>query len=236
MVNAMLRKVFAIGLLCAAADGFAMGGREPLAAAVLVDELEIQERSGGSAQDWEIAAMAQRDLSGLWLVSEGKRAGGRTHEHELRGYFSRAVAPYWDVTLGWRGDLGPGPERHWLAAGIDGVAPFHVDTALTLFVGDEGRSALRVKLAKELMVTQRWQLLPEITANFHGHNDPAAATGSGLSSLEAEVRLAYRVTPAVRPYIGLGWSQRYGRTADYQRLEGNGVEGGQVMLGIRFWL
>ena len=226
MAKALLARVFAASLLCASAQAFSVGGGQPLTAALLVDELEIQERSDGSAQAWDVAAMARRDLDSLWLVSEGRRSAGRADDHELRAYASRAVAPYWDLTLGWRGDLGPGPERHWLAAGIHGTAPFHIDTEMTFFVGDEGRSGLRIKLARELMVTQRWQLLPQLSANFHGHNDPARGVEAGLSDLEADVRLAYRVTPGVRPYIGLGWRRSYG----------DSEEGGQVMVGIRFWL
>jgi copper resistance protein B len=35
--------------------------------------------------------------------------------------YSRAIAPFWDVQIGWRGDLLPKPEHNWLGLDIKGL-------------------------------------------------------------------------------------------------------------------
>ena len=69
------------------------------------------------------------------------------------------------------------------------------------------------------MLTQQWVLSPEIEINFHGKNDEAREVGSGLSNIEAGIRLRYEVKREFAPYIGIHWEKKFGNTADYAREE-----------------
>ncbi|HLS97529.1 MAG: copper resistance protein B [Porticoccaceae bacterium] len=232
----MKRKLVASLLALACFEAFAMEKTESLYGALMVDEFETSRESGDDATAWDIAAMVGNELNKLWILSEGERVEDSMESHELRAYASRAVSPRWNLVAGWRGDIHPDPERNWFMVGLEGVAPFFVETKVLLFAGSENRSGLRVSLEKEMMLTQRWQLVPEVEFEVHGHNDEETGTGSGLSSFEASLRLGYEVTPRFLPYVGVSWGKGFGQTADYLREEGEDTESSMIMFGVRFWL
>src|SRR5690606_11836313 len=124
---------------------------------------------------------------------------------------------YWDFQAGWRGDREPGPERHWLALGVQGLAPYYVDVDATLFIGNQDRTALRLGLEYELMLTQKIALVPTIEFNFYGQNDPDAETGAGLSDIETGLRLQYEIRREFAPYIGVHYEKKYGNSARFAR-------------------
>lgn len=232
-----MKKHLATALIAlAGTQAMAMEEGGGLVTAFMVDELEYVRQSGDNPMAWSAAFMAGTELNQFWLVSEGERVKGSIEGHELRSYFAHGIYPKWNLTVGWRGDVHPDPERNWFMVGFEGEAPFFVETEVLFFAGSESRSGMRVTLEKEMMLTQRWQLVPEVEFEVHGHNDEETGTGSGLSSVGAAVRLAYEVTPRFTPYLGLSWGRSYGQTADYLREEGEDIDGGQVLLGIKFWL
>jgi copper resistance protein B len=55
-------------------------------------------------------------------------------------------------------------------------------------------------------------------------------TGSGLSNVEAGLRLRYEIVREVAPYVGVAWEKTFGNTADY-----NPVNETNFVLGIKFW-
>ena len=54
--------------------------------------------------------------------------------------------------------------------------------------------------------------------------------GSGLSSVEAGLRLRYEIVREFAPYIGVTWEKTFGDTYDY-----NPIAKTNLLLGIRFW-
>ncbi len=215
---------------------FAMGNDDPLIATFRLNEFEVKRDPGeDNTLAWDSQVNLSTDLHGLTLESEGERVKGDTEEHEMHLYYSRALSPFWDLQVGWRGDLHPDPRRHWFMVGVEGEAPFFIETEAQLYFGDNGRTALSIEAEKEIMLTQKWYLTPEVTASFHGHNDRETGTGSGLSTLETAIRLVYDVTPQFSPYIGIEWEKKYGNTADFARMEGEGTESTHFLVGIRAW-
>ncbi len=85
------------------------------------------------------------------------------------------------------------------------------------------------------MLTQRLILVPEIELNLYGQDNPAVGIGSGLSEIEAGMRLRYEIRREFAPYIGLNWTRQYGTTADYAREEGEEVDNLQFVFGLRLW-
>lgn len=206
---------------------------DPLLSSLTIDRLEVGNSDGDVYQAWDMSLGMGWDINKFRLRSEGSREEGHTEEAEWRLQWQRAMSPYWDLVAGVRQDSQPQPDRSWLELGVSGLAPYFVESEISLFVGAEGRSALRVDLEREFMLSQRWLLIPEVELDFHGHNDEATGAGSGLSTLEAGIRLHYQVRREFSPYVGLSWEKSFGNTADFQ--QGEDTSAVQVMVGINFW-
>ncbi|GAB4336757.1 MAG: hypothetical protein Kow0089_07400 [Desulfobulbaceae bacterium] len=208
---------------------------DPLLTMLMVDQLEIRAGDGKDPLAWEAEGWVGHDLHKLWLKTDGEYLDGEVEEAQLQVLYSRAIAPFWDAQIGWRRDLRPKPERDWLALGVKGLAPYFFDVDAALFVGEAGRSALRVQVEYEFMFTQKLILVPEVELNLYGRDDPATGTGSGLSDLSAGLRLRYEIRREFAPYLGVNWTRLYGDTADYARAEGADDEDFRVVLGISAW-
>lgn len=208
---------------------------DPLLTMVVVEQLESRDAEGENPLVWEAEGWIGKDLHKFWIKTEGEYVDVRTEEMELQMLYSRAVAPFWDLQLGWRRDIRPRPERDWLAIGLKGLAPYYFDIDAALFVGDSGRTAARLQAEYEFMLTQKLILIPEIELNVHGKNDPDTGTGSGFSDIEAGLRLRYEMRREFAPYVGVNWTRLYGKTADYAREEGEDVDDIQLVLGVNFW-
>lgn len=225
-----------LAMVCAGLAQGALGGGndDPLLVMAEVDRLEL--RAGdGEPQRLEAEAWAGRDLQKLWLKTEVERADGSTEEAEVQLGWSRALAPFWDLRLGVRRDFEPEPGRGWAVVGVKGLAPYLFDVDAALFVGEGGRTGLRLEAEYELALTQRLMLVPELEVNVYGQNDEATGTGSGLSSVELGVRLRYEIRRELAPYIGVSWQRRFGNTADFARDVGEVVDSAQLLIGLHAW-
>lgn len=234
----MIRRiVLAVVLLGALPDPARAMGMEddPLLLTVFAEELEWRERSGVSGAAWAVDAWLGRDLHKAWLKTEGEMEEGDLEEAELQLLYSRAIAPFWDLQAGWRRDLEPGPDRDWLALGVQGLAPWHFHVDAALFLGTSGRTAARVEAEYELRLTQRWILAPSAELEAYGKDDPARGIGSGLSSGEAGLRLRYEIRRRFAPYAGIHWERLFGDTADLARETGSETSGWRWTVGVRAW-
>jgi copper resistance protein B len=88
------------------------------------------------------------------------------------------------------------------------------------YFSDRGRFAARLMGSYDLLITQRLILQPELEMNFYNKRDPSRAIGSGLSDLDAGLRLRYEISRKFAPYIGVGYTGKFGETADLTRAEG----------------
>jgi copper resistance protein B len=209
---------------------------DPLLFKLMIDRLEGRDIGNHAAPlFWDGSAWLGKDLNKLWLKTEGERINGVTTDAELQLLYSRAIDPFWDVQIGWRHDFAPQPKQDWLAIGLQGTAPWFIGTDLTLFVGDKGRSSLRLNLEYEQMLSQRWVLTPELEVNFHGKADQAREQGSGLSDTSLGLRLSYEIRREIAPYAGINWNKLYGGTADHARQAGEHTDELHWVAGIRLW-
>lgn len=204
-------------------------------ASLLVDRLEAVRSSDQTHAAYELQFRYGRDYDRLVLKAEGEVSGGRTEEARTELLWGHAVATYWDTQLGVRYDSGAGPDRGWLAFGIQGLAPYWFEIDATAYAGDDGRSALRLSVEYELLLTQKLVLQPRLEANLYGKQDAERALGSGLSDLTAGIRLRYEIRREFAPYVGIEWAGKYGATADYARAAGDDSRETRVVAGLRFW-
>jgi copper resistance protein B len=56
-----------------------------------------------------------------------------------------------------------------------------------------------------------------------------------VSDLDAGLRLRYEVTRKFAPYVGVTYEQKFDRTADYTRADGENTNDVRFTLGIRSW-
>ncbi len=233
-----MKKIIYLVTIIAAMIGTAQASGmedDPLLTMLIVDQFELQTGSGDDPLVWDAEGWIGKDLHKLWIKTDGEYRDGSLEEIEVQALYSRAIAPFWDVQAGWRRDIRPEPNRDWLALGIKGLAPYYFDVDVAVFIGDEGRTAARLQFEYEVMFTQRLILVPELELNFYGKDDPAVGTGSGLSDIEAGLRLRYEIRREFAPYIGVNWTRLYGDTADYAREEGEDTDDFRFVAGIRFW-
>jgi copper resistance protein B len=202
---------------------------------VLFDQLEWRNTAEGNALAWDAEGWYGGDTDKVWLRSEGERVAGTTQNARVDLLWDHTFARWWSVQAGGRQDFGAGPGRTWAAIGIQGLAPYWFNTEATFYVGEQGRTAIRLKSEYELLFTQRLILQPEAEANLYGKSDPARQLGSGLSDLELGLRLRYEVRREIAPYIGVVWSRQFGGTADRVRESGGNPSDVQLVAGVRAW-
>jgi copper resistance protein B len=70
---------------------------------------------------------------------------------------------------------------------------------------------------------------------LYGQNDPEVGIGSGLSDIEAGMRLRYEIRRQFAPYIGVNWTRLFGNTADFANIAGRDTSEAQLVIGLRAW-
>lgn len=197
--------------------------------------------------DWGKTATARPDVqfdaqwswgssyNRLLLQSEGHVEDGKLQEARNEVLWSHAIAPFWDSQLGLRLDKNASADRQWLALGVQGLAPYWFEVHAKLYVGDGGRSALRLGGDYDLALSQKWFLQPAIESNFYGKSDAVNGLGSGLSSASVSLRLRYEGRRDLAPYLGVERQQTFGQTADWARSAGQKTGQTRWFAGLRIW-
>lgn len=201
---------------------------------LLVEQLETVRTSNNTTAAYDLQAWFGRDYDRALLRAEGSY-DKRLEEASTELLWSHALSTFWDSVLGVRYDSGDAPDRRWLAFGIQGLAPYWFETAVTGYAGEDGRSALRLVASYEVLFTQRLILQPQLELNFYGKDDSAQGIGSGLSDTVAGLRLRYEIRREFAPYVGIEWSDQYGGTADYSTTSGVDTSETRLVAGVRFW-
>ena len=202
---------------------------------LFVEELEWVDESGEDATALDAQAYVGRDQHKLWVKADGEVLNGHLRDLRVEVLWDRAWRAFWDTQLGVRHDAGDGPERTWLAAGVEGLAPYWFDIEATLYVGSSGRTAVRLEAEYDLRLTQRLIFTPDVELNAYGKSDPERQIGSGLSNIEFGFRLRYEFRRQFAPYVGFNWDRRFGETADLVRAAGESAHDSTLVAGLRIW-
>lgn len=202
---------------------------------VLLDRLEGFDTDAGGGMAWEAQSWIGTDRDKLWLRSEGERVGGHTEAANLEILYGRAFARWWDAVVGIRHDFKPGQSQDFLAVGVIGMAPYKFEVEATAYLGERGQTAASVEFEYETLLTNRLILQPLVEFNLYGKDDPTRGIGSGLSSVEAGLRLRYEFTRRFAPYVGVVHERVFGNTADLRREEGEDIDDTHLVIGVRTW-
>lgn len=202
---------------------------------VLFDQLEWQAGDGVNGLSWDNKGWIGGDINRFWFRTEGEADGGDLADAEAHALYGRAIARWWDLVAGVRQDIRPGPARTWAAIGLQGLAPYWFEVEATAYVGESGRTHLRLESEYELLLTNRVVLQPLVELDLYGKSDPERGLGSGLSSMNAGLRLRYEVRREFAPYVGVTWNRKFFGTADLAKAEGEGTSSTRLALGVRVW-
>jgi copper resistance protein B len=197
---------------------------------------QLEGRLGGEgALRWDGEAWAGPDELRERVRSEGELARGQVTDGQTEILVSKPVSTYFDVEAGARYDLDSRPGRGWLALGVEGLAPGFFKVAATAYAGDRGRLAAKLTVSYDQLITNRLVLQPQAEVNLYAKDDPARKIGSGVSDLDAGLRLRYEIARKFAPYVGVAWERKFGRTADLVRAAGESANAARFSLGVRAW-
>ncbi len=202
---------------------------------LLVDRLEGIGGGDNTSTEYDLLARYGTNYDRAVLKAEGGIDSGKLQDARTELLWGHAVATYWDTQLGVRYDSGTGPDRGWLAFGVQGLAPYWFEVDAAAYVGEQGRTALRFSAEYELLLTQKLILQPRFEANAYGKRDAGREIGSGLSDLALGLRLRYEIRREFAPYIGIERVALSGETADFARAAGADTQETRWVAGLRFW-
>jgi copper resistance protein B len=162
-------------------------------------------------------------------------SGGQVEDSQQELFYSRPISTYFDAKLGARYDLDSLPGRGWGAVGVEGLAPLFFRVAATGYVSGDGHLSAKLEGSYDLLITQRLILQPQIEMNFYSMDDPARRVGSGLSDIDAGLRLRYEITRKFAPYVGVTYDGKFGSTAAFAAGAGEPLNQVRFAVGLRAW-
>ncbi|MEW6681479.1 MAG: copper resistance protein B [Nitrospirota bacterium] len=203
---------------------------------VEADQFEYRARKGNDAFGWEAQGWVGGDYDKVWFKTRGEDVvnGGAT-DAELQLLYSRTVSAFWDVQAGARYDVKPNPSRGYAVLGVQGLAPYFFEVDAAAFVSDEGDVSARLEAEYDLLITQRLIAKPSVEVNVALQEVEELGLGSGVTEVEAELRLRYEIVREVAPYVGVSWETKVGPTADMARRNGQDVDDVAFVAGLRAW-
>ena len=203
--------------------------------AVAFNRFEAVKADDGDYGVYDAEAWFGRTYDRAVLKSEGDVVDDTLEESSTDLLYSHAVTAYWDLQTGLRHDSAEGPDRNWLALGFEGLAPYWFEVNATVYLGEQGRSLLKVDAEYEVLLSQRLILQPRMELAAYGRDDVQNGLGSGLSSIDVGLRLRYEISRQFAPYLGVEWKGQFGDTADYTRADGGDPNEVVLVGGVRFW-
>ena len=207
----------------------AAGGDDPLRTMLVMDRFELFNNDENT-RVWEGSFYVGYDIDKLYVYSDGESTSDGLESSQNELVYSRAIAPFWDAQIGLVYDKNANDSKTWAEIAIAGLAPYYFETRAALLVNGDGNVGLRLGAEYEMLFTQKLILSTSVEADLYTKDDPTMQLGSGLSSMEAGLRLRYEFTREFAPYIGVTWEKTFGNTRDY-----NPVNESNLLAGVRFW-
>ena len=203
---------------------------------VMGDRLEWQDTGGDGSLVWDAQGWYGGDINKLFIKTEGEYAleDDEVEDAEVQALWSRAVSSFWDLQAGVRYDLEPKGRTH-AVLGVQGLAPYWFEVDAAAFLSTDGDLSARVEAEYDLRFTQRLVLQPRLEVLASAQNIPELEIGSGLTGLDAGLRLRYEIKREFAPYIGVEWQKSLGDTADFKRAAGGDADNIVAIAGLRAW-
>jgi len=219
-----------LGILFGLGQTLQAGGTDdPLRTMFLADKFEVLNNDE-KTRVWEGSFYLGYDMDKLYFYSAGEATADGLESSQNELVYSRAIAPFWDAQIGLVYDKNTDASKTWAEVAIAGLAPYYFETRLALLVNGDGNIGLRLDAEYEALFTQKLILTPSVEAEFYTKDDTKMQIGSGLSNIEAGLRLRYEIRREFAPYIGVTWEKTFGNTRNF-----NPIDETNFLVGVRFW-
>jgi copper resistance protein B len=197
-------------------------------------EGDLARFDGQTVANWDGQGWIGTDYDKFWLKTEGEVSGDRAEQAELQLLWSHNTGGFFDVQAGARIDVEP-DARAYLVAGIQGLAPYQLDTQAHVFLGDRGDVHLRLRQRFNILVTNRFIVTPGVETDIYLTDAPERRVKSGFSTIEAGVQARYEITRKFAPYLHFVYDRQLGGTARLAEAAGENPGGWQLRAGLRLW-
>lgn len=117
--------------------------------------------------------------------------------------------------------------------GIDGLAPFFLETSAHLFLSDEGDLSARLRLEKDFLLSQRLITQPYLEGELYAQDVRERSIGTGLADLEIGLQTRYEFSKRFAPYLDLRYERKTGETAAIAKRQGEDPDASVVMVGLK---
>ena len=201
----------------------------PLISTLNVDRFEIHndpERSSLIEGRWRLGY----DIDKLYLYHTIEASKEGIEAYQSRFLYARAISAFWDMQAGVSYDTQGEHAQTWAEISLMGLAPYYFETHLSLRLNSEGNVGLNLATEYELLLSQKLILSSSLEADFYTQEDSKMQISSGLSSLEAGLRLRYEIKREIAPYIGITWEKSMGEESQESPSDTT-----HLLLGIKFW-
>lgn len=190
---------------------------------------------GADVENWDAEGWTGTDYNRLWWKTLGETNAGSLETGDVQLLYSRYIAKFWDLQGGYRHEFGPGRANQAVIS-FQGLAPYWFETDAELFLGGPGSVGGRMRLAYELLWTQRLITKPEFTLDWNAGSDRAHNVGDGVRRVEFELQTRYEITREIAPYVAFRYERDTGETARFVRASGGQPESIVFSAGLRLML
>jgi len=201
---------------------------------------ELEFRRGDEGEElfaWNGDAFVGTDEVKLRWLGEGEydNTTSKFEGLENRLVLQWPISPFFDMKAGFRVDTPNGPDRSYSVLGLTGLAPQWFEIDADFFVSEKGDTSARLDAEYELLITNRLILIPSAEINVAFSGDHEIGVGSGISDIEAGMRLSYDlIDRRLSPYFGVVYERKFGQTEDLAKSEGEDFEGWRAVVGTKF--
>ena len=184
--------------------------------------------------NWDVEGWVGGDRNKFWYKSEGERAGREVEQAEFQALYSRNVWTFFDVQGGLRYVLEP-DRRGYAVIGVQGLAPYLLETELHAFIGFKGDVLVRYKQSFDLRMTNRLIVQPSLETDLYLTDARERRIVSGFSRIETGVAVRYEFSRKFAPYVAVVYDRKLGGTAQLARADGEDPGGWMLRSGVRIW-
>lgn len=202
--------------------------------ALIVDRFEVAATQDAKpVPQLEAQAWVGSSFKKILVRTEAEFEDSKVSESENELLWSQAIGPYFDSVVGLRYDAGTSEGQGYGTIGVRGLMPYWFETSANLYVGDQGRIAIKAEAEYDLLFTQRLILSPSLELDLKdlaGQNDE-----DGLHSRKAKLgfRLRYEIYRRFAPYIGTEFVRYFGESPKDAPHEDTTLV--SAVAGVKFW-
>ncbi len=197
-------------------------------------DADISRQSGQAVVNWDAQGYIGGDKHKFWWKSEGEHAGSKFETAEFQALYSRNVWTLFDLQAGIRADAKP-DARGYAVVGIEGLAPYMLETGLHAYIGFKGDVSLRLRQSFDIRITNRFVLEPNLETDISFSDVPERMVGKGFSNIDTGVQARYEISRKFAPTLAVAYESRLGKSARLARAAGEDSGGWSVRGGVRFW-